>query len=295
VVLATQELDDGWDSEAQSVAYEPDIDRIVTMTDHGGDAWNSYVQQFDTSLNPVGASIDASTCAGFPNDGAFGAMITLPGLSGLGPSAFTVFEFRESYPPDIHHLFGQRVDLTNGALAWPSGVDACAGKKVVTSPGDGSRFLSGIDWDPAHQNVAVAYTVNPGQWGPVTDAYFTVVDPKSGAPLAPVTHLNAGGPGKAFTEMPKVAWDGEEFLTLWMDGRDPPVYAQIRMAKFDASGNVLGGGDALLQLPGWSNGIPTWTGRALVGHGRIHAFVSNHRDTDMSQNEVWMCIEPAYP
>lgn len=293
-VLATQALDDGSDSEAQSVSYEPDLDRIVTSTDHGGAPWNTYVQQFDVSLNPVGTSVSASNCTASPYDGAFGGAITLPGLSGQGPAALALFDYRESFPPGVHDLFAQRVDLTTGALAWDNGANECAGRQIVPSLGPDLSIFPSMDWKPDEENVGVAYNVHPPA-NISADVYFTMIDPKSGSVLTPPTLLNTGAPKKAFTAQPKVAWDGEEFLAMWNDGRDQNQYGQIRMTKLDAAGNVIGSGDALFPLDGWVNWIPNWAGRGLVGHDRIHTFLIRHQQMNGAPSEVWMCIEPAYP
>lgn len=295
-VIATQALDDGSDSEFQSVSYDPGLDRLVISSDHGGSPWNTYVQRFDTALNPVGASVNVSNCTGGENSCNTGLALTLPGLAGVGSSALAVFDVRESLASDTHRLFGQRVDLTTGAVAWPKGGGAGAsdGVELAASPGSGLSFLATLDWNPDGQNVGVAYTVQPPVVGAVANVYFATLDPETGTMLSPAALLNTGAPGKAHRTMPKVAWDGEEFLATWMDGRGPAQGA-IRMTKLSSSGAVIGGGDVLFPQAGWSNGLSAWTGRSLVGHDRIHAFVSNHRDTQESPNEAWMCIEPAYP
>ncbi len=294
-VLSSKGLDFGSDTEAHSITYHPETGQIVTSTDHSvSGLWETYIQRFDASLTQTGLSVNVVDSIGYPHNGLYGTVVAMPGLMNAGPSIFTVWEGWDSISPDdIFGLYGQRIDLPTGTLAWPSGF-YMAGKKLIPNAGPNTYYSTSIAWNSTDQNLLLAYTYGPSRWAFNTDIQAAIVDPIGGTLLTVPVHLNTGVSGKAWGTMPKVAWDGEEFLVLWTDGRNAALGGEIRMTKLTGGGQILGGGDKLFAQPGWANRIHSWTPKAMVGHDGIHAFVYYREDVQGELHSAYLCIEPPY-
>ncbi|HRI67381.1 MAG TPA: hypothetical protein PK156_24225 [Polyangium sp.] len=109
--------------------------------------------------------------------------------------------------------------------------------------------------------------------------------------------LNSQAPKSAFSEMPEIAWDGNEFLVVWNDGRVEGGPRQVAMRKFDGTGKPIGDKEQILSTdldPKLHTTIPGWSGKSVIGHDGLHVIVGQQRADVASPSSVWMCIEPPY-
>jgi hypothetical protein len=303
--VGAQPLGYGAGSETQSVSYSPITDQILTLTDHFVGVAEPYLERFDASLTKIGSVIDIGESNMSNCNGQFGTMTQMPGLEEGKDSAFMAFDYYESaLNNSLHHLFIQRATFpsANGVLTWPKGTTVdCYNGKMLVSGLEGQvevdvSYLPASAWNPGEHNIGLVYA-RRNELLPkdtLTDAYFALVDPEMGVLLSALKPLHSGAEKFEFPEMPEIAWDGEEFLVLWNDGRDDNKSRHIRMSKFTAKGELVGSGDQELKLEGKDNAIPGWSGKSLVGHDNIHTLVGQRWEESSSTTNVWMCIEPPY-
>lgn len=292
--LATYELDDGGDSERQSVSYHPDADMIVTSNDVGGSPWTTRVHRFDGALTFLSPSTDAAMGPSSTYDGAFGSSLALPGLAGSAHYAAVAFQYRHAVSPALYHLMLQLIRLDDGTILWPPGTQysTIAGRQLVAGVTGPEPML---EWNPTDRVLAVAYGRDNGvAWGMDNDVFLMLVDPLTASVLVPTIHLNAAAPSTSARMFVKVAWDGEELLALWIDGRAGANHYDLRLTKLSSAGTVLGAGDYRYDHPGDVNSLDGGPARAVVGHDGIHAMVYHHLDAGQTNRDVWLCIEPAY-
>jgi hypothetical protein len=291
--LATRELEDGSDSEFQSVVYHPQVDMIVTSNDTGGSVWDTTVHGFNNALGtPAQMVLNATQGSAFPYNGAFGSIVAMPGLNGAPPSAMVAFHYRASTNPPLFHGMIQSVDLAGKGVKWPKGGASIAGKTFAHDVKHSPFPL--MAWSPEAQVIGLTYIRDiDGAWDAENDAFFVIIDPSTGSPLMAPAHLNAAAPAKAHQMFVQVAWDGEEFLVSWNDARDVQADRRVRMTKFNGAGAQLGSGDFLYPHAG--NLVATTSvGRGVTGHDRIHTLAYAHRSSNADNTDVWLCIEPEY-
>lgn len=285
-------LDDGGDSEAQSITYSAARDELLTSVDHvsarpAGASWAPRVQRFHTDLSrtmapPVDVSRGMATNP---------SHVELPGFRGRDELAFAAFNHIDEAEQRTDHLFAQLVDLTSGSLEWGPGTSRpeVAGKVLVEDVG--WRSPSRLAWSPESQLVALTYTDIKDGSRRRNDAFFALINPETGAPHSPWIHLNQAAPGRMDPGAPQVAWDGEEFLVAWNEDPDGEGLSSARVLRVDADGGTIGAAQPLHE--GIDDVAVSGAGLAMVGHDGIHAVIyTSGVDRAAEDRTLWLCIEP---
>ncbi len=237
------------------VAYHPWMDQIVTVNDDD-QAPRVVVADGDRTL---AWEIDAAQQWG----GRGRAIITLPEP-----------DHRPKYALVAYTRGGEilltRIDLYEGTAHE---LDA-----PLAQVSGGSPALR-MAWDLEDGIAGLVYTDGRDAGD---DAHFIVFDPATGHSFGRRTDLNAAAPRSVQPGSPRLAWDGEELLVGWVDGRDPSAGPRLRLTRLDPLGRPIGAGDSLHASDAVS-GPP-----AIVGHDRVHALAYTSGD------RLFLCIEPPH-